>query len=335
MFLRMANFLSTLFHRDMRTAHLRRHWRGRVVGLCVALLTLVIAMVWFTPSLLVPIAMRGMYQVMGVHQAGVQVQGHRWNYLECGDALATPLLMLHGFGTSREAMMGLMPWFAATHHCIAPDLPGFGDHDYHQGETHDADFYLRQLIAFADAVGFQKFDLMGTSMGGALAAHLDAKYPDRVRRLVLLAPAGLNPPVRNAFMQSVDRGDNPLDLATPEDFDRIVALVFENPPNIPWQFRNYFLARAAAHRSETLRIVEAMKPFLMQGLQGELSRVLSPTLVVWGERDRVIDSSMLPLFLQQLPNATGVMIPAAGHVMFSDQPKSTRDVLVQFLNAPI
>ncbi len=317
---------------NVRLLPASRRWRAAAA--CAAAVAVSAAVVWFTPSLFVPLAMRAAYLVTGVRASSVLVAGHAWGYLEAGDPGTQPAILLHGFGTSREAMLGVMPWLAASHHAVAPDLPGFGQHPYHQGRTHDADFYASEVVRFADALGFRQFDLVGTSMGGALAVHLAARHPERVRRVVLLAPAGVDPPVRNAFMQSIDRGENPLDIRGEEDFDRVVSLVFERPPPIPWQFRRFMAGEAVRRRPDTLRIVEAIRPFLLHGAGGDLAGVAAPTLVVWGDRDRVTDRSMMRVFLDGLPRATGAMLQGAGHVVFGDAPEETRRVVVPFLRDP-
>lgn len=313
---------------------LPRSRRWRVLLACATAVLASALIVWCTPSLLVPLAMRAAYVATGVRASTVAVDGQEWGYLEAGEPSAQPVILLHGFGTSREAMLGLMPWLAGTHRVVAPDLPGFGQHPYHQGRTHDADFYASEVVRFADALGFRQFDLVGTSMGGALAVHLAAMHPERVRRVVLLAPAGVAPPVRNAFMQSIDRGENPLDIRGEEDFDRVVSLVFDRPPPVPWQFRRFMAGEAVRRRPETLRIVDAIRPFLLDGARADLSRVTAPVLVVWGDRDRVTDQSMLKVFVDGLPRATGTLLPGAGHVVFADAPEETRRLVVPFLSDP-
>jgi pimeloyl-ACP methyl ester carboxylesterase len=299
----------------------------------VAVLALVAtgAILWSVPALFVPLMTRVAYVALGVRAREAMVDGRAWGYLECGPVDGVPILMLHGFGTSREAMMSMMPWLENSHRCIAPDLPGFGRHPFHQGEAHDADFYARETIRFADALGVRRFDLLGTSMGGALAVHIAALHPDRVRRLVLLAPAGVQAPVRNEFMRSIDRGENPLDIASEDDFDRVIGLVFARRPPVPWQFRSYMVGEALRRRPDTLRIVEAIKPFLLDGVRPELPQVRAPTLVVWGDSDRVTDRSMLGVFTAGIPGATASLVRDAGHVVFSDAPDEVRRTIVPFL----
>jgi len=308
----------------------------RVLAWLAATVVLLVAggsVVWFTPSLFVPLMTRVAYAALGLETGSVQVQGHAWGYLAAGDSANPPLLMLHGFGTSREAMMTMMPWFREESRCVAPDLPGFGRHPFHEGQDHHADWYAAQVIAFADAMGWRRFDLLGTSMGGAIAAHVAVLHPDRVGRLVLVAPAGVRAPERNGFMEGIGRGENPLDITSEADFDRVLGLVFDRPPPVPWQFRAYATAEAVRTRRERLKIVESMRAFLLDGLTEELPRIRCPTLLVWGRRDRVTDPSMLGVFLDRVPLATGTLIDDAGHVPFSDQPEWTRRAITAFLKS--
>lgn len=124
---------------------LLRRWK-RTLAAALATLIVAAATIWFTPGLFVPVLTRLARIAMRIQAAEVDVQGRVWGYLEAGPASAPPVLLLHGFGTSREAMMSLMSWLREDHRCLAPDLPGFGQHPYHQGRTHDADFYASEVV---------------------------------------------------------------------------------------------------------------------------------------------------------------------------------------------
>jgi len=275
---------------------------------------------WFVaPGMLVVPARHLRLWTSGVSARSVEVNGHAWPYLEIGDPDAPPVVLLHGFGTSKDAMVLMMPAIArAGFRAIAPDLPGFGDHPRHAGVHQDGGFYVRELGAFMDAVEAPRAIMVGTSMGGALAAEMAITQPQRVTAAALLSPAGVAPPVRNAFMQQVDRGEIPLDIRGPEDFDRITSLVFLRPPPVPGPFRDWFVARAVERRADTLDIVEAVRPLLTNGLDGRLTGIHAPLLVLYGTEDRVTDPSMLQVFQREVPTARTALVPDAGHVAFAD-----------------
>jgi pimeloyl-ACP methyl ester carboxylesterase len=244
---------------------------------------------------------------------------------------AVPVLFLHGFGTSKEAMTMPMSWVKSSRRVWAPDLPGFGDHDLCHGEAFGPEQYIQWIEGFREAIGVDQMDIVGTSMGGALAAAYAAEHPDRVRRLVLLAPAGVDPPVRNDFMRAADRGENPLDIATGADFDRVVNTVFLRPPPIPAPFRQAMIDRAVGRRADWLAIVDRMRPFLLDGVRPLLPAIGAPTLVIFGAKDAVTDPSMLPVFARGIARVKPVLIPDGGHVIFADSPREVARELRSFL----
>jgi len=313
----------------------RLRWVGAIALAGIVLIAGVAAWGWFVqPALLVvPLRQVG-YWRLGVVPRIVDVDGHRWPYLESGPVEGPAVLLLHGFGTSKDALMTMSAHLAAKGwRTLAPDLPGFGAHAFHDGEHHDQAFYARAIGRFMDAVGAPRAVVLGTSMGGALATELALQDPSRVRALVLMAPAGVRAPERNAFMADVESGANPLDMASEADFDRISSTVFARPPAVPSPFRRWFVERALAVRPKTLLIVEAIKPFLMSGLDGRLGGVGVPALVIFGSADRVTDPSMLRVFADGIRNARTALLPGAGHVVFSDAFREAMREVDGFLDA--
>jgi pimeloyl-ACP methyl ester carboxylesterase len=317
------------------TSRLRR-WTARTAlgaGIALSLAGATLAWGWWVqPSVLVvPLRQVG-YWRLGVTLRSVEVGGHAWPYLEAGPADGPPMVFLHGYGTSKDAMMSMAAYFARRGwRTIAPDLPGFGAHAFHRGERHDGAFYAREAGRFMDAVGVPEAVIVGTSMGGAVSCEMAISHPDRVRALLMLSPAGVDPPVRNAFMRRADAGENPLDLATEADFERITATVFARPPVVPAPFRRWFVEQAVARRDDTLQIADALRPFLVSGLDGRMGAVRAPTFVLYGTADMVTDPSMMSTFAREIPAARTALIPGAGHVAFSDDFPATVGAMNAFL----
>ncbi len=312
----------------------RRRWLRRLgAGAVIAVLAIAaaVALLWTSPYLFMGIARRAAVAWYDLTPRVTEVGPHRWPWLEGGSPEAPPVVLLHGYGTSKDAMMTIASWLAPNHRTLAPDLPGFGAHDEHAGEAHDGAFYAREVVRFMDALGVERASLVGTSMGGAIAAEIAATHPERVDRLVLLAPAGLVAPVENDFMRRANAGENPLRMESEEDFDRVVDLVFAVRPPTPPPVRRYFTLEAQRRLPWTNRIIPAIEPFGRAGLEGRLGSIRAPTLVLWGDRDLVLDPSLLPRFVAEIPDAQGERIPGAGHVLFSDRPEEVRRRIVPFL----
>jgi len=318
---------------------LRRRWVRRVMVLALLLAVAVgvtAVVLWNRPYAFMGAARGAARWWLGLTEHEIEIDGHRWPYLTGGPPDAPPVVLLHGYGTSKDAMMSIMSWLAADHRVIAPDLPGFGAHDDHGAVAHDGAFYAREVLRFMDALGVERASLVGTSMGGAIAAEIAITAPERVARLVLLAPAGIRAPKTNDFMRRADAGENPLELETEEDFDRIIQLVFLHPPPTPAPVRRYFTLEAQRRLEGTNRIIPALRDYGERGLDGRLERIEAPTLILWGIEDQVLDPSALPTFANGIRRSRAVMVPRAGHVLFHDAPEFVRSEIVPFLapNAP-
>jgi pimeloyl-ACP methyl ester carboxylesterase len=300
-----------------------RRWKRRLgFGLLAVSAAFVcyLAVGWFlVPTWVVIPGRQIAYWYEGVSSETVDVNGHDWPYLEAGPPSGRPMIMLHGFATSKDAVMIMMaPAAKKGFRVIAPDLPGFGEHAFHQGRTHDAAFYSKEIRDFMKAVDMPSAVLVGNSMGGALAAQVALDDPRCVKGLVLLSPAGVPAARRNSFMQAVDRGENPFDIRDGKDFDRIVKTVFWNPPYVPGPVRAWLVDRAVRSRDNTLQIVKDMRPFLENGLDGRLQDLHVHTAVLYGERDAVTDPSMALVFSRDLPSGQVAVIRDAGHVSHYD-----------------
>lgn len=317
----------------------RRVWRVVraalvTAGGAVAAVLVAAAVLWNWPRAFHATATWAFRTLQGLSLESVDVDGWPAPALRGGPespADTVPVVFLHGFGTSKEAMTMPMAWVKASRRVWAPDVPGFGDHDLCRGIAFGPEQYVQWIEGFRAAIGAERMDIVGTSMGGAFAAAYAAQYPDRVRRLVLLAPAGVDPPVRNDFMRAVDRGDNPLDIEDGADFDRVVSTVFARPPAIPTPFRQAMIDRALARRADWLAIVDRIRPFLLDGVRPLLTSIDAPTLVIFGAKDAVTDPSMLAVFARGIPRVKPVLIPDGGHVIFADSPREVATEIRSFL----
>ncbi|WP_286845562.1 alpha/beta fold hydrolase, partial [Spongiibacter sp. UBA6593] len=129
-------------------------------------------------------------QRAGLRSLYCEVDGHRINYWTGGNVDGPTMLLLHGFGASRENWLTIAPLLAKQFHLLIPDLPGFGRSSF----CADADYSLAaqasrvaQLLRHCDRGPAL---VVGSSMGGAISAQLAARYPGRVAALCLMNAAG-------------------------------------------------------------------------------------------------------------------------------------------------
>ncbi|MEY4757315.1 MAG: hypothetical protein RJA34_2213 [Pseudomonadota bacterium] len=126
----------------------------------------------------------------------IQAGNIRTNYHDHGQG--SPVLMIHGSGPGVSAFANwrlVMPELAKTQRVLAPDMVGFGFTERPQCITYGMNTWVQQALDFIDAMDLPQVDLVGNSFGGGLALAFAIRYPQRVRRLVLMGAVGVDFPI--------------------------------------------------------------------------------------------------------------------------------------------
>ena len=314
---------------------MKRILRWILAILTVLLVTTAAAALWLwnDPARAYALAMAAGHANAGVTERFVEIDGHEWRVLDTmpTEPRERSCLVLHGLGTSAEAMMGVAVILRDTHRVLVPDLPGFGEHAKHGGRKHDWRFYIDEIERFRVHEKLGTVDVVGTSMGGAFAAAYAAVYPDSVRRIVLLSPAGVAAPVENPFMKRVAAGEIPLDIKDDASFDEVLRLNFPNPPEMPAPIRQALIERALDRREALLSIIEDTRPFLLRGVEPLMKDIEAPALVLYGSVDQLTDASMISVWRAGLRDFRGEVFEGAGHVLLYDKAREVAERMREFL----
>jgi pimeloyl-ACP methyl ester carboxylesterase len=228
------------------------------------------------------------------------------------------LVFLHGTGTFTG--FDVARGWAASRKVIIPYHPGFGDSgDADALDTVD-DYVLHYMDLF-DRMGLNNFDLAGFSLGGWLAAEFAIRQPQRLRRLVLVAPAGLvvdEAPAPGLF------DFPPQELPAYLAHDPAAALrYFPSAPDPA------FDARLGREVGGFVKLISA-HPQGNPKLKSWLHRITPPTLLLWGAQDRLRPTAQAQAWMAGLPNGTLKLVPATGHLVFEETPAARR-VVTDFL----
>jgi pimeloyl-ACP methyl ester carboxylesterase len=218
-----------------------------------------------------------------------------------------PLVCWHGAGTWHGFDFAL-PW-ASRYRVIIPFHPGFGESGDAPELATASDYSLHYLEMF-DQLGLDLVNLVGFSMGGRLAATFAIEHRRRVRKLALIAPAGLDLP------------QYPL-----PDFSKIP------PEEIPGYLANDagiltpHLPRGRDPEFIAARDREGgnFGKLLQNGLIGPwlphwLHRVNMPTLIAWGDKDRILPVGLAAEWKKLIPHAAVHIFPDAGHLVADEKP---------------
>ncbi len=272
----------------------------------------------------------------GVYRAETTVDEATVAYLEGGDGEV--VLLLHGFSANKDHWTRVARFLTPHLRVIAPDLPGFGESGLVEGGDYSVESQAERLRRFVADQGLTRFHLGGSSTGGNIAGVFAARYPEMVESLWLIAPLGVSGADPSEVERLVASGEPPpLIIERPQQYGRVLQLVFENPPWIPSPVERY-LARQAAARYQHYRWVYRQIRDVGPGecrpatpLEPLLAGSAVPTLIVWGDRDRVLDVSGAAVLAEVMADARVEIMPGVGHLPMLESPEETAARYLEFI----
>jgi pimeloyl-ACP methyl ester carboxylesterase len=280
------------------------------------------------------------------HQRWVGVDGQPVNTIELGEG-PDALVFVHGLSGSWPNWLEQLPVLADDRRVIALDLPGFGHSPMplerdRPGTEISISGYARLLERLLDQLGVNAAAVVGNSMGGFVAAELAIAFPQLVERLVLVSAAGISTyrhPDRMRAVSVLTRLQRILTATGAWAASKSDA--FARRPRL----REIALDVVVRHPSRlpaalaTEQIKGAGKPGFLQALQAtidyqvseRLPEIACPTLIVWGENDRLISVEDADVFAELIPNSRKVIFEDTGHMAMLERPAAFNALLRDFL----
>jgi pimeloyl-ACP methyl ester carboxylesterase len=239
-------------------------------------------------------------------ESTLTVRGTRIRVLRGG--VGAPLIFLHG-ASGHVGWLPFLDRLAQRFDVIAPEHPGFGTSDDPKwlGCPSDLAYFYLDLI---EALNLSGVHLMGTSLGGWVAAELAVRNTSRLATLTLVCAVGIAPdgdPVDDLFRISAEENARRF-YFDPERARRRIELLAKADPHT--LLRN---------RSTVVRL--AYPRFTNPDLAKWLHRIDVPTLLIWGASDGLVPASLGQTYHRLIPNSKLVVIPEAGHAPFEEKPE--------------
>ncbi len=250
----------------------------------------------------------------------ITVHGARIHYLERGQGPV--VVLVHGLADDAHTWQTSLDALSKNYRVLAPDLIGHGSSDKpllnYRPQTF-TDF----LTGFLDALKIERATLVGNSLGGWTVALVALEQPQRVERLVLVDSAGFADQKLPACL-------NPATLAEARE---VLHYVFADPKlaDSPVLAGEILQARVVRNDGYTIaRFLESAKRN-EDALDGRLGALKMPTLIVWGEQDKLIPPPNGQRFAREIPGAKLHLIPNCGHDAQFECPQPFNLVLLEFL----
>jgi pimeloyl-ACP methyl ester carboxylesterase len=265
----------------------------------------------------------------------VQANGMRLHYLDWGNPEQPNMLLLHGGAQSAHSWDFFSLAMRDHFHIVALDQRGHGDSDWSDAGDYDTSFHVADIHAFTDAIGYDRFTLMGLSMGGRNAYSFAAEHPEKVERLIVV---DVGPDVKaegQAYIREFLEGTE-----TFESFDWLVERVKRFNPRRPEnQIRGSLLNNLKQLDDGTWTWKHDRRRGIRRDRGGEmneaawaaLAAVQAPTLVVRGAESYILSEQTANKMLATVPNSQLVEVPNAGHLVQGDNPVGFEKVVRAFL----
>jgi len=271
----------------------------------------------------------------GLEQKSVELAGDKVWYLEGPRQEGASVVLLHGFASDKEVWSEMAkPLVAAGFHVVAPDLPGCGQNRKDPDASYDVPNQVRKVRGFLRKLKIERFHVVGCSVGGAIAAACAYAGPEEVLSLTLIEPLGMRVPYESELDRWLSQDRNPLVIANPAAYDNMLGFLYEKPPEMPAAIKEHRAEQAAKHRLFHLKVWK-------EALQGEhahlLDRLLpeigARTLVVLGEKSKVVHPATADVIQHVMRNVRSVVVEGCGHFVMAERPRETARHLSSFLGA--
>ena len=256
----------------------------------------------------------------GLTKKEIKIDDHRIFYLEGGKG--PTILLLHGYTANKDNWLRFAAYLTKDYHVVIPDIPGYGESSKIEEDSYDLSSQVSRLHKFAQAIDLKKFHVAGNSMGGFFAGTYAVRYPDEIISLGLFGAAGVRSLEKSVVVKMMEKGENPLVVKDGSDWPRLMALIFVNPPSAPYPVRRVMIKAALANRMFYEKESRELRPDFYS-LEKELPNIKAPALILWGDQDKVLDVSSVPVFEKGLKDHKTVIIKNCGHLPMLERPEET------------
>ncbi|MBX0334390.1 alpha/beta hydrolase [Pontibacter sp. HSC-14F20] len=253
------------------------------------------------------------------------------------------LIFIHGLGSYLPAWDKNVGELSQYYRCIAIDLPGYGKSDK-TGITAGMVSYAADVLALLDALKIKQATLVGHSMGGQIAITAALKQPQRIKHLVLAAPAGIETfteQQKQLFKMTVT--PESVQKTTPEQVVTNLKVNFHQmPADVQYMIDDRLkMSQSAEFGAYSKAVAGSVAAMVDEPVYEQLPQVQVPTLIIFGAQDALIPNRYLnpnqttqavaDTAHDRIPNSQLVMLPEAGHFLQYEQAGAFNKAIRDFL----
>jgi pimeloyl-ACP methyl ester carboxylesterase len=263
--------------------------------------------------------------------------GETLAYIDTGNRTGPAVVLIHGYTDNARDWVPMLPYLSQRFRLILVDLRGHGQSSKPECCYTRLDFaYDVKLLL--DALGVEKADIVGHSMGSIVGQTFAEFWPQRTARVVLISSSGGTPPTARKKPPQFDFRAAILKLQEPIDPDSPFMIAWWDSPtpvNPDFIRRQRKDAAGIPLRVWLAVLDQALSEQNLYGdLQSTLPRLQAPVLLIWGSKDPIIEVPARQSLIHALPAAKVKVFDGLGHNPFWEDPAGVADAVNSFLEAP-
>lgn len=266
----------------------------------------------------------------GLQTKRIKVTDVDWAYSEGGTKGKPTLVLVHGLAGSRDNWNRVARYLTDNYHVIVPDLPGQGDSKVAANFDYSIPNLTEKLRRFLEAIEADKdVHIAGHSMGGAIAMLYTAQYPIDTKSVFLINSAGVYKTIDIPYIKNPELLKDFI-VSKPGDFERLLKIAANQPPFIPNELKVEQEKLMIANATNTTKLVEQLiqmaKIYTPESFAIATRSIDQPALILWGEKDKILDKGAATELKSLLKNAEPpIILKNVGHLPLLEQ----EQVLVQ------
>jgi pimeloyl-ACP methyl ester carboxylesterase len=251
----------------------------------------------------------------------------------------TNVILIHGLGASADIWMYNIHPLSKNYRIYIPDLAGFGRADIPDASFTPTD-YVQFLDDFLKALKIDRAVLIGQSLGGGIALLYTIRFPEKVNKLVLVDNAGFgDETIWTLRLMSLPVIGKLMSIPARTGVKIFFQLAVRNPAVITEELIDIYYEHfnRPGQQAFMLRLIRSI--IGIQGIKREilapvlenLQKVTQPTLIIWGEHDRVLPLTHAYYGKEKIQGSELRIFPDCGHIPFFEQPDAFNGVVRDFL----
>ncbi len=256
----------------------------------------------------------------------VTVDGYNIRYLESGSS-SKKLVLLHGLGGYAERWRNIIPYLSEKYHVFVPDLIGYGKSDK-PSVDYTVELFVRFTFDFIDALGLRKTNLIGTSLGGQVAVECAATQNPIIEKIVLISPAGVmkkSTPALDAYTMAAL-------YPSRETIKTAYQMMVGDNKNVSEDAIDNFIENMSRPNAKMVFLSTLLGLKNSPDITEKLSAIKVPTLIIWGEEDKLIPMEYAKNFVSSINHSQFIIMNGCGHTPHIEEPKKLTEMVTKFLS---